>query len=175
MELYLLMTICGLLILAIILIIFLRNKSGNELPQLQSKMLELQSSLAKIESNLKEDFRISRQENTTIAQENRRELNDSLKDIKTDLSETLKTITDQSRMSLNEINKTLVDKTELLNTKLENNNKVNRDDQAKNIRDFTFEQRTKFDELKLEQKELTNKTEELLDKIITKVEVKLNA
>ena len=175
MELYLLMTICGLLILAIILIIFLRSKSGNELPQLQSKVLELQSSLAKIESNLKEDFRISRQENTTTAQENRRELNDSLKDIKTDLAETLKTITDHSRMSLNEINKTLVDKTELLNTKLENNNKVNRDDQAKNIRDFTFEQRTKFDELKLEQKELTSKTEELLDKIITKVEVKLNA
>ncbi len=174
METYVLLTLCILILLAILLIIIFRNKSNAEWPQIQGKMLELQSSLNKIESNLKEDFRINRQENTTIAQENRRELNDSLKDINTDLTETLKMITEQSQKSLNEMNKTLADKVESLNTKLESNNRINRDDQSRNLKDFTFELRTKFDELKNEHKNLTLKTTELLEKTTNKVEEKLH-
>ena len=97
----------------------MRNPLGKELPQIQSKVLELQITLAKIESSLKEDFRITRLENTTIAQDNRRELNNSLKEIKTELSETLKTITGQNQQSLNDINKTLAEKIEFLNGKIE--------------------------------------------------------
>lgn len=173
METILLIIICVLLLLAIILIIVFRSKSGNELPELQNKVVELQTSLSKIETNLKEDFRTNREENAAIAKDNRTELNDTLKDFKKELSETLKNITDQNQNALKEINKTLADKIELLATKLEENNKTNRETLTSNLKDFTLEQRTKFDELKKEQTDLTTKTVEQLEKISGKVEEKL--
>ena len=173
MESLLLIIICLLLLIAIILIIIFRSKGSNELPELQNKVVELQTSLTKIESNLKEDFRTNREENAAIAKDNRTELNDTLKDFKKELSETLKNITEQSQNALKEINTTLADKIELLTTKLEENNKTNRETLTSNLKDFTLEQRTKFDELKKEQSDLTTKTVEQLEKISGKVEEKL--
>ena len=122
----LLIIICVLLLIAIVLIIVFRNKSDNELPLLQNKVVELQTSLTKIETNLKEDFRINREENATIAKDNRIELNT-----------TLKNITDQSQNALKEINKTLDEKVGALITKIDVNNKTNRDELTKNITDFS--------------------------------------
>jgi DNA recombination protein RmuC len=163
METTLLIIICVLVLIAIILIIVFRSKGGNELPEIQTKISELQSSLTKIETNLKEDFRTNREENTTIAKDNRKELN-----------ETLKNITEQSQNALKEINTTLADKIELLTTKLDENNKTNRETLTSNLKEFTLEQRTKFDELKKEQTDLTTKTVEQLEKISVKVGEKLN-
>jgi DNA recombination protein RmuC len=118
MEIPLLISICILLIVSIILIIVFRNKSASEFPQLQNKVGELQSTLTNLESNLKQDFKINREENASIARDNRAELNNTLKE-------------------------------------------------------FTLEQRSKFDELKKEQQDLTNKTVEQLEKITAKVEEKL--
>jgi len=174
MEIPFLISICLLLVIAIILIIVFRNKSGNEMPQLQSKVGELQTSLTTINNDLKQDFRINREENANMAKDNRTELNNTLKDFKTELSETLKNITEQSQNALKEINKTLADKVDLLIAKIEDNNKTNREALTANLKDFTLEQRSKFDELKLEQKDLTNKTMEQLEKITGKVEEKLN-
>jgi len=174
METILLIIICILLLIAIILIIIFRGKGSNDLPELQNKVVELQSSLSKIETNLKDDFRTNREENATIAKDNRTELNETLKDFKKELSETLKNITEQSQNALKEINTTLADKIELLTTKLEENNKTNRETLTSNLKDFTLEQRTKFDELKKEQTDLTTKTVEQLEKISAKVEEKLN-
>src|SRR6266699_3472406 len=100
-------TICLLLLIAIILIIAFRSKAGNDFPQLQNKIGELQSSLYKIEGNLKEDFRTNREENAGLAKDNRTELNNTLKDFRTELSETLKNIIEQNHNALKEINKTL--------------------------------------------------------------------
>jgi preprotein translocase subunit SecY len=44
METTLLIVICVLLLIAIVLIIVFRNKSSNELPLLQNKVVELQTS-----------------------------------------------------------------------------------------------------------------------------------
>jgi DNA recombination protein RmuC len=126
METILLIIIAALLLLAIILIIVFRNKGGNELPQLQNKVTELQSSLGKIESGLKEDFRINREENAGIAKDNRIELNT-----------TLKNITEQSQIALKEINKTLEEKLGELTKQIEANNKTNREELTKNITDFS--------------------------------------
>ncbi len=126
METILLITIAALLLLAIILIIVFRNKGGNELPQLQNKVTELQSSLGKIESGLKEDFRINREENAGISKDNRIELNT-----------TLKNITEQSQIALKEINKTLEEKLGELTKQIEANNKTNREELTKNITDFS--------------------------------------
>ncbi|MBC7524452.1 MAG: DNA recombination protein RmuC [Flavobacterium sp.] len=174
METILLIIICILLLIAIILIIIFRSKGSNDLPELQNKVVELQTNLSKIETNLKDDFRTNREENATIAKDNRTELNETLKDFKKELSETLKNITEQSQNALKEINTTLADKIELLTTKLEENNKTNRETLTSNLKDFTLEQRTKFDELKKEQTDLTTKTVEQLEKISGKVEEKLN-
>ncbi len=65
---------------AIILIIVLRPKSSNDISVLQNKITELQHSLVKIESGLKEDFRINREENVGVAKDNRQELANSLKE-----------------------------------------------------------------------------------------------
>lgn len=175
MESILLIVICAMLLLAIILIFIFRNKNNNDLPELQNKVVELQTSLTKIESNLKEDFRTNREENATIAKDNRTELNETLKDFKKELSETLKNITEQNQNALKEINKTLADKIELLTSKLDENNKTNRETLTSNLKEFTLEQRTKFDELKKEQNDLTLKTVEQLEKISGKIEEKLKA
>jgi DNA recombination protein RmuC len=126
MEETLLIFICLLLLIAIALFFVFRKKNRNESPELQNKVIELQSMLSKIESNLKADFRINREENATIAKDNRTELNI-----------TLKNITDQSQNALKEINKTLEEKVGALITKIDDNNKVNREELTKNITDFS--------------------------------------
>ena len=142
METTLLILICVLLLIAIILIIVFRNKSSNELPLLQNKVAELQSSLSKIETNLKEDFRINREENATIAKDNRIELNT-----------TLKSITEQSQNALKEINKTLDEKVGALITKIDINNKVNREELTKNITDFSGANIIQLDKINNQSKE----------------------
>ena len=118
METIFLLAILALLILAIALIILFRNKTSSENPALINKLNEIQAILMAMEAGLKQDFKINREENASIAKDNRTELNASLKD-------------------------------------------------------FTIEQRNKFDELKIEQKDLTFKTVEQLDKITDKVAEKL--
>jgi DNA recombination protein RmuC len=118
MQTNLLILICILLIVVITLIIFFRPKGGSDALQLREKVAALQAHLALIETNLKNDFRGNREENTRISKENRMELNTT-------------------------------------------------------FRDFAADQRTKFDELKGEQKELTSHTVLQLEKITGKVEAKL--
>ncbi len=126
MQTFLLLIICALLLIVIALIIIFRSKDGGEVPQLNNKVLEVQSSLTKLESNLKDEFRINREENATISKDNRIELNN-----------TLKNITDQSQNALKDINKTLDDKVNALITKIEENNRINREELSKNITDFS--------------------------------------
>jgi DNA recombination protein RmuC len=142
METILLIIISVLLLIAIILIIVFRNKGSNELPQLQNKVVELQSSLGKIESGLKEDFRINREENAGIAKDNRTELNN-----------TLKNITEQSQNALKEINKTLEDKLGELTKQIEANNKTNREELTKNITDFSGANIIQLDKINNQAKE----------------------
>jgi DNA recombination protein RmuC len=126
MEIILPIIICVLLIVLIVLIIVFRNGKSNGSALLQQKVEELQNSLTKIEHNLKDDFRINREENAGIAKDNRAELNN-----------TLKTLTEQSQNTLKEINKTLDDKLLALLTKLDDNNKTNRQELSKSIVDFS--------------------------------------
>lgn len=153
METSLLIIICVLLLIAIILIIVFRNKSSNELPLLQNKVTELQTSLSKIETNLKEDFRINREENATIAKDNRKELNDTLIGFKAEQSQTLKTITEQSQNALKEINNTLDEKVGALITKIDANNKGNREELTKNITDFSGANIIQLDKINNQAKE----------------------
>ncbi|MDQ3072345.1 MAG: DNA recombination protein RmuC [Bacteroidota bacterium] len=71
------------------------------------------------------------------------------------------------------MNKTLAEKVDTLVTKIDENNRVNREALEKVLHDFKFELRSKFDELKAEQKDLTVKTVDNLEKTTVKVEEKL--
>ena len=110
METTLLIIIIALLVIAILLIFVFRSKSNNENPQLQNKVGELQSSLAKIETNLKEDFRINREENTTNSKTNREELNKAIADFRTEIMSAVKTMTEQNNTALEKLNQTLEQK-----------------------------------------------------------------
>ena len=153
METTLFIIIIALLVIVIVFIIVFRNKSDNELPLLQNKVAELQASLSKIETNLKEDFRINREENATIAKDNRKELNDTLIGFKAEQSQTLRTITEQSQNALKEINKTLDEKVGALITKIDANNKVNREELTKNITDFSGANIIQLDKINNQAKE----------------------
>ena len=142
METMFFISIAALLIVIIILIIFFRTKANDTLPQLQNKVAELQAALSKIESNLKDDFRINREENATIAKDNRIELNI-----------TLKNITEQSQLALKEINKTLDEKVGALITKTDDNNKNNREELSKNISDFSNANIVQLEKINLQAKD----------------------
>ncbi len=153
MESILLIAICCLVVFSIILIIIYRNKGNNELSLLPAKVAELQLSLTKIETNLKDDFRTNREENTTIAKDNRKELNDTLTAFKAEQTQTLKSITEQSQTALKDVNKTLEDRLGTLIARLDENNKTNREELTKNIKDFSTANSQQWDKINNQAKE----------------------
>lgn len=88
MELILLIATLVLLVVLIVLVIAFKEKKDIALPHLMAKMNELQQALVKIEGNLRDDFKINRAENATIAKDNRTELNSNLKDFVLEQRET---------------------------------------------------------------------------------------
>lgn len=126
LENILLIILVVLLFIAIVLIVVFRNKNNSDLPELKQQLSVLQANLTKIENGLKEDFKINREENAGIAKDNRFELNN-----------TLKTITEQSQQALKEINNTLDEKVGALISKLDVNNKLNREELTRSITDFS--------------------------------------
>ncbi len=173
MELILLIII-GILLLALLVLnltLVLRGKKEDS--PLLNKMAELQNGLSRIESGTREEFRTNREENGAIAKENRVELSNSIRDIRTELLESLAKLTGQNQQALQVINKTVADRVEALTDRMADINKTNREEQAKNLREFASEQGKKTEELKAEQKELTLRTMDQLEKITTKVEEKL--
>lgn len=124
MEIILLVTIIILLIVIALIILYKSRESNSDV--VVNTIGNLQTNMVKMESNFKEDFKISREENAGIAKNNREELNN-----------TLKIITEQSQNALKEINKTLDEKLNVLIIQLDFNNKSNREELTKNIADFS--------------------------------------
>ena len=172
-EIILLILIAVLLLIAIVLLVVFRSKSGTELPLLQQKVGEVQVSIFRLEANLKDDFKKNREELAGTAKDNRVELNNTLNNFKSELSIALKNITEQSQYALKEINTNLGLQVELLIGKIDENHKVNRESLSNSLKDFTLEQRIKFEDIKQEQKELTAKTVSQLEKITQQIEAKL--
>ncbi|HMC84792.1 MAG TPA: DNA recombination protein RmuC [Chitinophagaceae bacterium] len=156
MQIELTAIIILLIVLVILLIVFRPRNSDNPI-QVIAKIDSLQS-------GLKEDFVLNRKESANLSKENRTELNDTLKDFKEELTQTLSLITQQNHQTLQQVIKTI-----------EDSNKANRETLSANLKDFITELKTKFDELKSAQKELSAITVEQLEKISSKTETKLTA
>ena len=159
------MEILNLVLLAIVLLVLLllffkKKESGSA--ALEVKIAELEKSLGKIETALREDFRINREENDRLARENRTEL----------------------AASLSKTGKEQVEKLEALMNKIEANNrdlrsdiekafKVFADALDKSQRSFNDLQREKFAQLEEKQTKLVDSTEKRLDQMRETVEEKL--
>jgi len=183
MELILLCILCILTIANLIFVFIFRYKGKSE-TEISHAFGDLSKSLSRIEQNLKDDFRINRDENQKVAKENRDELNNSLKDLKKELSETLKTIIDQNTTNLKEVNKTLDDKLQLLannekeqnlvlQNKLEKSLKDVQENFDRNVKSFNDLQKDKFDQLEKKQNELVQNTEKKLEEMRATVDEKL--
>ncbi len=104
----------GLIITSIIFQFILKNRKDIDTPQILTKINEIQSGLQKIEINLKDDFRINREENSTNAKTNRDELNKAIGDFRTEIMTAVKTMTEQNNTAVEKLNQTLEQKVSAL-------------------------------------------------------------
>ena len=112
--------IIGLLLLVIILQFVLRNKGNNVSQDLNLKLAEFQSGLSKIESNLKDDFRINREESSNTAKANRDELSKGITEFRSETAEAIRQLAKQNIEALEKLNFTLEQKVSALIEKTEN-------------------------------------------------------
>src|SRR5438270_2318885 len=169
----LMMVLSALVFAVLVLVIVFRPRPNNNLFALSGKMDELFKKLDTLTHNLREDFKTNRQENHILAAQNRQELSEVLIQFRKEMNETLHQITRQNGTAMDQINKTLEEKITGLMTKVEVSNKENRDTVTRNLKDFSLEQRNKFDELKSEQKENASMIGEALTKITSKIDERL--
>jgi len=191
MDTIFLLAILALVILAIFLIILFRNKNSNENPALINKLNEIQAILMAMDAGLKQDFKINRQENASIAKDNRTELNTSLKDFtleqrnkfdelkleQKDLTfktvEQLDKITDKVAEKLKDLNEQAKADNALMRDALINAFKGFQETFDKNVSSFNDLQKEKFAQMEIKQSELMRNTENKLEFIRTTVEEKL--
>jgi len=159
METQLIIALVAFNILITVIIVLQRNKRSSEL---SNRIDNLDRSLTKIETGLREDFRINREENSNIAKENRNELNGTLKEFRSELSNTLKEITIQSK------NDSILQRDTLINSF-----KGFQETFDKNVNSFNQLQREKFALLGEEQKKMVDSTEKRLEEIRVMVDEKL--
>jgi DNA recombination protein RmuC len=119
METTLLIIILILVAVAIVLLFVFRNKGNNDIPQLMTKVNELQNGLTKIESNLKDDFRINREESSNTAKTNREELNKAITEFRNETAEAIRQLSKQNVEALEKLNTTLEQKVTALIEKTE--------------------------------------------------------
>ncbi len=175
MEVMSYVAVVFLLVLIIVLQIVFRPKKAVQGGDQSEKTDKILPVLTRMENNLKEDFKTNREEGTKIARENREELNKTLVSFKSEFSQTLSSISLQNQKAIEVINKTLDDKIDSLTKRIDENNGANRESLSIGLKDFTLELRSKFDELKKDQKELNTRTAQQLEKITEKVEEKLGS
>ena len=143
------------------LAIFFRKSAGHS-GDLQSKILELEKGLQKIEVALKEDFRVNREESARIARENRTELTDSLNRTGREQSEKLEALIVKTE-----------EKNRELRADIEKAFKVFADGFDKNVKSFNDLQREKFAQLDERQAKLIESTENKLEQMRATVDEKL--
>ena len=174
-----LLIVNAILALLILIVLVFRTSRGDQgmASQIQVSLSQLQSNLEKIESGLKEDFRINRQENANIAKDNRTELNG-----------TLRTIIEQNQLALKQINESLTSSVEALLLRIDANHQVNREAHAKslteafrgfretfdrNVESFNNLQREKFAQIEQKQQQLIEATDRKLEQMRETVDEKL--
>jgi DNA recombination protein RmuC len=186
-----LIILTALLIVVIVLIIVFRPKQSANFQILLQQIAEFQAAQKRLETNLKEDFKINREENAGIAKENRTELSTNLKEFSTEQQnkfneltneqkeltkstvEQLSKITDKVEQKLKELTEQAKADNNLMREALVNAFKGFQETFDKNVTSFNDLQREKFGQLETKQNELVKGTEAKLESIRVTVEEKL--
>lgn len=192
MQTTLLVIIVILLVVLIILQLVFSSKSNHTgLQDLLQQTRDIYNNLGKIEQNLKEDFRINREENTNNAKENRSELSKTLMDFNTEQRskfdelkreqkelmtktvEQLERITVKVEEKLNLLNEQAKADNKQMRESLENAFKGFRETFDKGVENFNNLQREKFSQLEEKQTKLIDSTEKKLEQMRATVDEKL--
>lgn len=152
------------LVAAVILLLLVGffKKSDNSTTELQSKISELEKGLQKIETALREDFRLNRDESARVARENRTELTESL-------TRTGKEQADKLEALISKIE----EKNRELRSDIEKAFKVFADGFDRNVKSFNDLQIEKFGQLDERQAKLIESTENKLEQMRATVDEKL--
>ncbi len=179
---YLLLALGALNLVLILVILFRKTKSDTA---------GFNENLQSVTLQLKEDFRISREEASQNARNNReeltrnfREFNEELKKKFDEIKVEQTSLTDKTVVQLEKVQKTMEEKLGQLNEQAKNDNLHLRDALTKtfgefqdrfdkNIQAFNEVQREKFDKMENRQNELIQTTEKRLDQMRETVEEKL--
>lgn len=151
-----------LLVVVTIVLLFVFRSKKETFPEVTGKIDQFSAALMRIESNLKEDFRINREESAKLSRDNRDELNNTLKEFKVELGATLNAITEQAKSEGTQQRETLVRSLKDFQEAFD-----------KNVNSFNELQKEKFAQMEVKQNELVKQTETKLDIIRTTVEEKL--
>lgn len=141
METTLLFINLGLTVAVLVLVFVFRFRGDNGVPQMLTKIIEVQNGLLQIERNLKEDFRINREESSGIAKENREELNRVIAAFRNETTEAIRNLSSQN---VEVLAKSFKDFQEAFD---------------RNVKSFNDLQREKFGQLEARQNELVQSTE----------------
>lgn len=106
MELVLLILILTLLIVVMGVLLFNRKKGHDDAP-MYLKLNELQMGISKIENNLKDDFRMNREESANMSKINRDEMNKAIAEFRLETSDSIRQLNKQNIEALEKLNNTL--------------------------------------------------------------------
>ncbi len=191
MELTILYALAALILVVILLIIFKKNRSTDDLSSINQSVNELKTAIGRIETSLKDDFRINREENAAIAKDNRAELNTNLKDfskeqkekfdefkleqkeLKDKTFELFEKITSKIEEKLNDLKEQAGKDNNLMRESLDKAFKDFQEAFDKNVRSFNELQREKFGQMETQQTKLIESTEKRLEQMRETVEEKL--
>ena len=184
METILLIVLIVMQIVVVAVVIASRRQSGSGSPEMLARMLELHTMLSKLESNLKEDFRINREESSGMAKANRDELNKAITEFRAETASAIQLLSKQNVETLEKIAAQTEGKLKELNEQTKSDSNQMREAMVKSFREFqeAFDknvksfndlQREKFGQLEVKQNELVQGTEKKLETIRITVEEKL--
>lgn len=134
---------------------------------------ELQQVISKIETNIKEDFHISRQELSTNTAANREELTRAITEFRKETLEAIKSLTTQNSLSLKNVQETLAATMTTMADKNDAGLRGFQESFDRNVKSFNELQREKFSQLESKQADLVKGTETKLESIRATVEEKL--
>jgi DNA recombination protein RmuC len=156
MEPYLLICIAILVLISILL--QFRNKTDNKDHELFLKLDLFDKSINRIEASVKEEVKSNRQELTNTFTSFQTSFLEALNTISKTQLEQLKTISDSNQQALSNLNKTIEEKITSLVSKTDDNNKTNREELSKSIKEFS-------DTVALQLDKITGKVEEKLKEL----------
>ncbi len=162
MQTTLLIILCLLAVIILVLQFMFRPQANQDLAAIFNRQTDSQNQLSRLETNMKEDFRINRDENSRISSENRSELNQTLTNFRSEQTETFKNLSENSQNLLQQINGTLDERLSSLTLKIEENNRTNREELTKSIADFSETNRLLLDKINNSLKEDSKSSREEL-------------